>query len=413
MRPVTVLVLVGAVLVFGGIAFTTLGGTGAGTIDGELTERWISDTPRNNTFNHHAVGAGDGLVVAPLAAVPGSGVEMTERSCSLVRLAPTDGGVDWQTTMPPEQCFTHALTQPAIGDIDGDSSPEISVGTTADATIIYAADGSEQARLPQSTYGYGQPTVGNVTAAPGPELVSSDIGGTVTVASGDGTVHWQRNVSATVWASPVVADVDADDAPEVVVGASDRTVAFDADGTIVWDVDVAGQDLRAGQADDDPAVELIGTSSAAERGIVAIDGRSGTIEWEYTVRGTPTVHSVADADGDGDTEVYFAKPGNVVGALNATAGDLEWTTRLAPEENTPTPAPVLGDLTGDGQRELVTVTSSGTVTVLNPTSGEQLAVYERETPVWTFPTVADLTDDPGAEILVRYGDGRVAALAYT
>ena len=61
---------------------------------------------------------------------------------------------------------------------------------------------------------------------------------------------------------------------------------------------------------------------------------------------------------------------------------------------------------------MVRVLNSGTVAVLDPNTGAELALYERTVPVWTFPTVHDIDDDGAAEILVRYGDGRVVALEY-
>jgi hypothetical protein len=61
---------------------------------------------------------------------------------------------------------------------------------------------------------------------------------------------------------------------------------------------------------------------------------------------------------------------------------------------------------------VIAVTNSGTVAVLDAESGSEMAAYEREVPVWTVPTPADLDGDGDTEVLVRYGDGRVVALDY-
>jgi hypothetical protein len=61
---------------------------------------------------------------------------------------------------------------------------------------------------------------------------------------------------------------------------------------------------------------------------------------------------------------------------------------------------------------VVGVLNSGTIRVLDPETGAELALYERNVPIWTFPTVDDLTDDGIEEILVRHGDGRVVMHAY-
>lgn len=413
MRPVTGVVLAGLVVVLGGIAVLTLGG--GGTPDGQLTERWISDTVRNNTVNHHAVGVGpDGeVIVAPVATIAADNSRLSPTSCSLNRLAPGDGGVGWQTTTPPANCFMHALTEPAIADVDGDGTTEVVAATIRNATIAYStADGSEEFRVPLSTYGYSKPTIANVTAASGPEIVTSDIDGHVVVAGGDGEVYWTRSLNETVWAAPAVGDIDADGQQEVVVGTNERTVALNADGSFAWTTDTAAEDLDVGQVADDEAIEVFTASGA---GVTALDGADGGVDWTHEVRGgaSLSLHAIGAAGKDGSPRVYFSEPGNIVGALNATAGEQAWSTRLGPEENTMTPAPVVGDLTGDGTAELVTVTNGGTVTVLSTESGSQLAVYRRDVPVWTFPTVADVTEAPGAEVFVIYGDGRITSLDYT
>lgn len=411
MRSVTVLVLAGLVVVFGGLVVVTLGG--GGTPDGALTEQWISDTARNVTYNHHAVGVGpDGnVIVAPVATIATNNSRLSPTSCSLNRLATPNGTVQWQTTIPPADCFMHALSQPAVADVDDDRSLEVAASTIQNATVVYdAASGDEEVRIPLSTYGYARPTVANVTSANGPEIVASDIDGYVVVADGDGEQYWTRSLNETVWAAPSVGDVDADEQQEVVVGTDERTVAMNADGSIAWKASVAASDLDIGQGDDDAAMEIFVTSG---EGVTSLDGQDGTIEWKYAVRGGASLSLDAiGTDDSGSTMVYFSQPKNVVGALDAASGKQAWSTRLGPNENTMTPAPVVGDLTGDGTQELVTVTNGGTVTVLQPDSGSQLAVYRREVPIFTFPTVADITPNPGKEILVRYGDGRVVMLTY-
>jgi outer membrane protein assembly factor BamB len=76
------------------------------------------------------------------------------------------------------------------------------------------------------------------------------------------------------------------------------------------------------------------------------------------------------------------------------------------------PAPDVGEVYGDGDTEVIAATNDGTVSVLDHDTGDELAAYERDVLVWTFPTLADLDDDGDEEILVRYGDGRVVALDY-
>lgn len=411
MRPRTVVGLLVLAVVLGGLLVAGLAPTG-----GDLVELWVSDTPRDNQVNHHAVGVGPSgdVVVAPVAEVPHSDVELTDTSCSLVRLGPESGGVAWRAGMPAGDCFTHALTQPAIADVDGDGDLEVLVATTQDALVAYDAEsGAEAWRVSLSTYGYGRPTVGNVTPAPGLEVVVSDIQGEVVVATGEGDVAWRLDLDRTawddpiVWARPIVADVDGDGSPEVAVGSNDGTVVLSADGGVQWQVDGSAAYLAAGDVDGDDAVELIAAGSS---GVAAYDGADGAEAWSRSLSNA-RVRTVADGDGDGTAEVYVGRVGGEVLALDATTGETEWSTTVGDDDSI-VPAPVVADVDGDGTEEVVAATEGGTVVVLAPDSGAELARYERSVPIWTFVTPADLDDDGDAEILVRYGDGRVVALDF-
>lgn len=371
-----------------------------------LTETWVSDTARNNQVNHHAVGVGpDGSVVAPVAAVVN-----TERigptSCSLVRLSASDGTTKWRAPVPAANCTTHAITEPAFGNLDDDPAGETAMATTEKALVVSDLGTGEEAwRLSLPSYGYGRPTVGNLTAAPGDEVVASDIAGNVLVANrGEG--EWRANVDGTVWAAPVVADVDADGRPELVVGSSRQLVAFEQNGTVAWRTDVDARTMTSGQVDGDDAVELVTTGSGR---VTVIDGAEGRVETEWNAPKTVRVGEVTDGDGDGNTEAYLGMAQGDVLALDLAEARVDWQTTVS-ETDSMTPAPRLADVTGDGNPELVAVANDGTVAVLDPESGEQRASYTRDVRVWTNPTLADVDADGAAEIFVRYGDGRVVRL---
>jgi outer membrane protein assembly factor BamB len=386
----------------GAAALWTLPGGGGG-----LTEVWISDTARDNEFNHHGVGAADGVVVAPVTGLQ-SQADLTRRSCSLNRLDSANGSVRWWVGVPPERCFSHALTKPAVADLNGDGSLEVVAGTTENATVgVAASDGRELFRIPTTAYGYARPTVADVLGDEAPEIVASDISGDVFVASGDGSVRWRGNVSGIVYASPVVTDVDGDADRAVVVAGRSETVAFEADGTVRWRQDVGANDAAAATVGGESVVVLAGND-----GVVALDGATGDRRWNRSADGSPAMGALADGDGDGDPEAYVSEAGNVLRALDAADGDEQWRTRLATSEGSVTPPAVLGDPDGDDSPEVVAVTNGGTVAVLDPSTGAERAAYERDVPVWTGVTPANLTAAPGDEVLVRYGDGRVVALEY-
>jgi outer membrane protein assembly factor BamB len=399
-------VLLGGVLIFG---------LGAGAAGGTLSEAWVSDTPRDNEVNHHAVGVGpDGeVIVAPVAEVPHSDATITNTSCALVRLDPEDGSVLWRAGMPAADCFTHALTEPAIEDIDDDGGLEVVVSTTENALVVHdAATGTEEWRVPLATYGYGRPTVAKVTTAHGQAVVTSDINGHVVLTRGDGTEVWRSSLQGTgwdgpaVWEAPVVDDIDGDGQSEILVGTNRGPALLSADGSLEWHRNGSAVYTTVADTDGDPTLDVITAGTATVR---AYDGSSGRQKWTRSVSG-PRLRTAADADEDGRAEVYVGRVGGDILALDGRTGETEWVTSLSRSEDAVVVPPVLGDVTGDGRPEVIGVTNTGTVVILDADSGDQVGRYERSVPVRTFATPADIDDDGRAEILVRYGDGRVVAL---
>lgn len=406
MRPRTVVAGAGLLVLLVSVV------VGAGVTGGTLEELWVSDTPRDNERNHHPVGVGPNaaVVVAPVAEVPGSNVDLDPEDCSLVRLDPADGSVEWRVTVPPERCFSHALTQPAIADIDGDGALEVVVASTENAVTVYeAADGTARWHVDQPTYGYGRPTVAELLPAAGREVVASDIRGNLVAAHANGTVAWRAALGGTLWErvnvyeAPVVADVTGDGRRDVLVGTTNGPAVLDADGRIQWYRNGTARYLTAATGDEATTV----FTSGYDR-IRTYDGASGETRWVRELSNT-RIGELASVDGD--RLIYAGVYGGDVAALDAATGETAWTTQVAATESTVSP-PVTADVTGDGRPEVIAVADDGTVAVLDAASGSERAAYERTVPVWTAPTPADLTGDGSAELLVVYGDGRVVALTY-
>ena len=415
MRFRTGFVLVGVLVLFAGVAVFALGSSASA---GALEERWVSDTARDNRVNHHAVGTGpDGnVIVAPVAEVPHSDVPITNTSCSLVRLGPENGSTVWRNGVPAEDCFTHALTEPAVEDLDGDGTMEVAASTTEDALIVLdARTGREEFRVPLVSYGYGRPTVTDFKPAPGKELVTSDIRGNVVVASANGTTLWRTSLNetfggrASVYEAPIIDDVDADGAPEVVVGTGAGTVVLSATGSVEWTSERGASYVTTGQADGDSAREIV---AAKENSVRAIDGASRERQWRLTLAENARLGTMADADGDGTPQLFLGLSNGTVMATNAETGATEWTTTVSTGDTPVLSSPVLANVDSDARPEVIVVSRTGTVAVLDASTGSELAAYERSVPVWTFPTPVDLDGDGSEEILVRYGDGRVVALSY-
>lgn len=390
-------------------ALVTAGCVGGGE-RATLERVWTSETGTGVEANHHAVAAGQvanaSMVYAPVGA---SG---NKSGCALYGLHGENGTVRWRYGLPPTNCTIHAVGDPALADSDGDGETEL-LATTTDRMFL-AFDprtGEIETTFRMAAYGYTQPVVADLRGDDTPETVVVDAHGTLSVLGPNGTTRWTHAMRSDVFADVGVADFDADGTPEIAVGTdAGRVVLLGPDGAIEWNRSV-GKTVTwtaTGQLDGDGPVEFVAATTAGE--VVALDG-TGSREWSRSLGTYAAVATIADADGDGDPEVYATAKDGKLRALDGATGDVEWTTALPGGEAQMTPPPTVGDLDGDGTLELVAVTNGGTVAVVSP-GGKILATAGRDMRVWIDPAVADVTAGPGAEILVNYGDGRVAAFTY-
>ena len=409
MRTRTLAALAAVVLALGGVA--AYGATQVGD-GGNLDERWVSDTAREMTGNHHAPAVaeidGETRVYAPI-----SGLRDT-RQCGLYALDGADGTTQWSYTVPPANCTIHAVADPAVEDFDGDGRPEVLAATTEQVVAAYhPTSGEVEFRHNLSSYGYTEPLVADFAPAEGKELVVADVAGELFVVRENGTTAWSRDLGMT-WANPRFADFDGDGTDELVVGSAPTgggaVTVLEPDGSTLWErtTDEGVAWLTVGKTENGPLV--VAATTGGE--VVAYAG-NGSVAWRHDFADYAAVRAFGDGDGDGDSEVYAVAKDGDLRAIDAASGDIEWTTTLTNADVNMMPPPALGDLTGDGSPELVTVANDGSVSVVAPDSGEVLATYERDVPIYKYPVLADLDGDGSDEALVMYGDGRVVALEYS
>lgn len=413
MRPRTGLALALLTVILAGLAVVGLG-LGGGT---SLTERWVSDTDRDNRINHHPIGVGpDGeTIVAPVAAVPGAESEPSDTDCVLASLAPDNGTVLWRHGVPGERCAAHALTEPAVGDVDRDGGMEVAVSTTAETvTLLDGTTGRELARVSQPVYGYGRPAIADVLPTGGREVVASDIAGNVVLVDANGSVTWRQPLapsfdgSATVWEEPAVADVDGEGDREIAFGTRDGLAVLAANGTVEWVGDGDATYMVAASVAGEEYPRLFTSGGGTVR---SIDGASRERVWERDLRVDAKMKAVTAAGSDGDVDVFVSLGNGTAVALDGATGATEWRTQVTTAEDGIRAEPVVASVDGGNDTAVVVATRDGTVTLLDPDTGAERAAYARDVPIWTHPTPADIDGDGTDELLVRYGDGRVVALA--
>jgi outer membrane protein assembly factor BamB len=381
------------------------GGSGSSS-DLQLVERWTAGTS-SIEGNHHAAAAGrvDGEAVV---AVPIGG-HSGEHGCELLVLD-GDGETRWREQIPPAACTIHAVADPTLADFTGDGRPELYASTTEDAVLGFDPVSGEQVfRYDLSDYGYSQPVVANVIGDDTEELVVTDVDGELSVVRPDGSVVWQRPLDAYSWAAPAVANFDAQGGKEVVVGLGNGTaIAFTPRGGVAWSTTVDGSITWTadGDVDDDPAREFLVATAAGT--VAAIDGASGEVEWSRSIAKFAAVGTPVTVDGT--ATVYATDSNGTLYALDGATGETRWTTTLTDADVQMTPPTVVGDVTGDGQVDLVATTNDGQVLVVDPADGTVRARYERDAAIYTHATLADTDGDGTQEVYVVYGDGTAVAL---
>jgi hypothetical protein len=304
------------------------------------------------------------------------------------------------STSPPQlagwpiKLGRESSSSPTVGDIDGDSHPEIVMG----AEYVYALHGDaievRDGDGKPVTWGILNTEGDNFTASLALVDVDGEAGNEIVGASwslkkiyifdhdGNTLPGWPQSTRDLCWASPTASDIDGDGDPEIIV--------LDIDGILyAWHHD--GTEVRDG--DGDP-----GTN-----GPFFYRHRSDTLGWHAS---TP---ALADIDEDGITEIVMCSPTDSIYCLNEDASYVPgWPVPVLDSNANISASPAVGDIDGDGHQEIVVQSSVGTVYGLNH-DGTNMTGW----PKWIYsvnffmgsPALGDLTGDGKLEVVIPSMNG--------
>ncbi|BDG05426.1 FG-GAP repeat domain-containing protein [Anaeromyxobacter oryzae] len=244
---------------------------------------------------------------------------------------------------------------------------------------------------------YASPALADLDGDGVPEVVwgASDV---VALRASDGALLWRAPGSGRVWAPIAVADLDGDGKPEIVVGRNgDLLTVYGPDGQVRWSRNPFGagelRSVAVADLDGDGKLEIVvGRASGGDTEQVAAYSAAGVLLPGFPARraGEPGNGwgmynqnlAIADLDGDGTREIVAPTDTHYVTALDRLGNQLGVNARYAPRavwaevgvhvddavdlrgyalcgtEHRPNfamSAPAIGDLDGEGTKEIVVV----------------------------------------------------------
>jgi hypothetical protein len=305
------------------------------------------------------------------------------------------------------------ITAPlAVGDLDGDGTPEILA--IAGATEVCALSGTGDVL-------WRYPLEGEIGAWKGPatcdldgdqaaEVLISDDAGWLTCLKGKGSLAWRLRPDRFRGGQCSVGDVDRDGHPEIFLGTEGGCIlCLNEDGSVRWLHKGPGKYGRSYLAladlDGDGSHEAIWSTSynAADSRVYVCHAVDGTPYWDNrTILHGYGSCSVGDLDGKEGLEVIFGDRANTIYAYRGDGAELWRTTTggrgfMFPQN--------IADIDGDGKVEILAVCRDAneegkSFFILEGETGKILKKYPIPGSVSLSPTVSDIDQDGNQEVIV-------------
>lgn len=200
-----------------------------------------------------------------------------------------DGEVLWRWGDPSQGCNAlHSDVACQVYDCDGDGVPEVVAATDTHLVVLDGATGGERERIAIPRHASDCITFARLDGPDEPAVpLVKDRYRTIWALARDGSVRWRFRApeGQRTAHQPYPVDLDGDGREEIVAGFC----ALDPDGAVIWSLDGAGIDCRAGHLDCVRAIRLpdgegrLVLTRCGGDGIACVDF-GGRLIWQHTGR---------------------------------------------------------------------------------------------------------------------------------
>lgn len=299
----------------------------------------------------------------------------------------------------------------AVGRIDEDRRPDLTMGNGNNQLIVLR--GGEGAELFVQDLGkpFLEPSVVNLDGGRTREIVIVFEDGSVSLFERDLTVKWSHTGDRFI-ATPLLVDVNGDGTRDLVLPTFDMELVA-LDGTTGFELwrfyDAASEILHPAAALDmnkDGVQDVLFVTRGGS--LHALDGKTGWGLWKREVFGKPVGPPVvADLNGDGEREVLCLTDTGVLSA-HGSGGRLLFAWETGQRYRAPASA---GDVDGDGNMEIVLADEEGTLRVLDArTRREKWSFQSGEGVSIGRVALADCDGRRGLEVVFSTVSGAVFVL---
>ncbi|MCD6501770.1 T9SS type A sorting domain-containing protein [bacterium] len=325
---------------------------------------------------------------------------------------------------------------PALGDVDGDGTPELLVNhrdLSRNLYLLELENGSVKSGwpVPVSMTSMGTPVLADLDGDGRPEAIDPTFSG-LEAFNGDGSefllgsggifVEGDDDLDGLFWASPAIADLDGDGDVELAMGGPKDSLGrgtmwvFESDGSVApgWPVRVPWADFAccnpviANFDADTTTLEILATTRLHGVYIFDYEGNilpgwpvTGYYFWEFGSH-----CAAADFDGDGVCEAVISGSYDI-GILRADGTPLSgWPKTIGNTTEYPGNA-TIGDIDGDGCWDLVYTLKNkiyGFDLAGNMISGFPLLTKDL---CYGAPTLGDVDGDGNIDIVVGCFDSQI------